>query len=165
MARLVQFRGKDCWRTWFFDECEGSGLFGINEKHLGLIRLRGVNVHPYHVGTQVYLDDEPVFRASGRKLHRVCGPYEVVSAEPLPEGGMIEHEVQGIPILYREARPELGPWGNGTRVRRAVAGFDLKYRQKAGDYNYYPFRFRIRRSPRWAELLVPHAPDCELRDY
>lgn len=77
MAEVTQFRGRDCWRTWFIDECEQSCLFGINQKHLGLLRIAGHGVVPYRVGTCVYLEDAPVFRASQKQFHRVCGPYVV----------------------------------------------------------------------------------------
>lgn len=141
MAEVIQFRGQDCWRTWFFDECEQSGLFGINEKHLGLLRLsnKKEGVRPYHVGTTVFLEDAPVFPASEKKVHRVCGPYDVQPLVELPEGAVVVHSYDGKPILYLDPHPENGPWGNGTRVRKSVAGFDLKFRQMAKEYNYYPF--------------------------
>lgn len=164
MAEVTQFRDHDCWRTWFFEECEASGLFGINEKHRGLIRLSGKGVHPYHIGTEVYLEDAPVFPASGKRFHRVCGPYEVIAATPLPAGAVVAHEYDGVPILYLESQPERGPWGNGTKRRSGVCGLDLKHRQTAKQYNYYPFRFRIRRSPRWTELVLSHSAPCELND-
>ena len=33
-------------------------MFGINEKHLGLIRLSGEGITPYHVGAEVFLETE-----------------------------------------------------------------------------------------------------------
>jgi hypothetical protein len=164
MAEVVQYRAHDCWQTWFFEECESSGLFGINEKHLGLVSLAGKGVQPYRLGTEVYLEDAPVFPASSERFHRVCGPYEVTSAEPLPSGAVVVHQVAGTPILYREQRPELGPWGDGTKRRAGVCGLDLKHRQIAKQFNYYPYRFRIRRSPRWAETIVTHTRMCDLSD-
>lgn len=112
MSEVTLFRGRDCWRTWFFKECEASGLFGINEKHCAFVRgVRGGN--PY-IGTVVYLEDAPVFPASDKRFHRVCGPYEVVSATPLPDDAVVVHEYKGVPILYLETHPERGPWGNGN---------------------------------------------------
>lgn len=164
MSEVTLFRGQDCWRTWFFEECEASGLFGINEKHCGLIRLSSKGVGPYQVGREVYLEDAPVFPASDKRFHRVCGPYEVVPATPLPDGAIVVHEYKGIPILYLEAHPERGPWGNGTKRRLGVCGLDLKHRQTAREFNFYPFRFRIKRSLRWQELRVTHLSSCVLRD-
>src|SRR5262245_45311597 len=129
MAEVTQFRGQDCWRTWFFDECEKSGLFGINSKHLGLLRLAGRGVHPYRVGTSVYLEDAPVLPASQNRFHRVCGPYEVQALAGLPAGAQIVHAHGGMPIVYQDPAPESGPWGNGTIIRKSVCGLDLKYRQ------------------------------------
>jgi len=164
MAEVIQFQGRDCWRTWFFDECEQSGLFGINQNHLGLLQRPAPGIVPYHVGTRVFLEDAPVFQASGEEFHRVCGPYEVQALSDLPEGASIVHSFDGHPILYLDPHPERGPWGNGTRVRRGVAGLDLKYRQTAETFNYYPLRFRVRRAADWNEIIVPHRSSCELRD-
>ena len=164
MTEVIRFCDHDCWRTWFFEECEASGLFGINEKHCGLIRLSGKGVVPYQVGTEVYLEDAPVFPASEERFHRVCGPYEVVPATPLPDEAVVAYEYKGVPILYREAHPERGPWGNGTKRRSGVCGLNLKHRQIAREFNFFPFRFRIKRSPRWQELVISHSSSCQLRD-
>jgi hypothetical protein len=164
LAEIIQYRGHDCWRTWFFEECEASGLFGINEKHLGLVSLTGKGVHPYRPGTEVYLEDAPVFPASSERFHRVCGPYKVTSAEPLPAGAVVVYQVADVPIVYREVHPELGPWSNRTKRRSAVCGLDLKHPQMAKQFNFYPYRFCIRRSPRWTEKVVSHSRSCPLGD-
>ncbi len=164
MSEVTLFRGRDCWRTWFFEECETRGLFGINEKHRKLIHLSSKEVPPYHVGTELWLEDAPVFSASEERFHRVCGPYEVVSATPLPDDAVVVHEYKGAPILYLDAHPERGPWGNGTKRRLGVCGLNLKHRQTAREFNFYPFRFRIKRSLRWQELVITHSSSCMLRD-
>lgn len=164
MSEVIQFRHHDCWRTWFFEECETFGLFGINEKHLGLVRLTGIGIHPYHLGTEVFLEDAPVFHASSDRFHRVCGPYEVTSAEPLPLGAVVVHTLAGVPIVYKELRPQDGPWLDGTKHRKGVCGLDFKHRQIAKQFNFFPYRFRIRRTPRWQEISVFHSRTCELRD-
>lgn len=164
MAEVVQFRRRDCWRTWFFDECEQFGLFGINQKHLGLLSLKGPGVVPYRVGTYLFLEDAPVFPASGGEFHRICGPCEVQAVTDPPEGSSIVYSAEGQPIVYLDSHPERGPWGNGTRVRKDVAGLDLKYRQTAKEFNYYPYRFRLRRAANWNEIILLHRSDCELRD-
>jgi hypothetical protein len=164
MPRVVQFRKRDCWRTWFFEECESSGLFGVNQKHLGLIRLTGIGIIPYHVGTEIYLEDAPVFPASVHRFHRVCGPYEVISAVPIPEEAVIEYSNLGNPILFLDTHPDRGPWGNGTKRRPNVCGLDLSYPQLAREFNYYPYRFRFKRSRHWKELCIMHSAQCELLD-
>lgn len=162
MAEVILFRGYDCWRTWFFEECETSGLFGVNEKHCALIRRSAKSVGPYKVGRELYLEDAPVFEKSGNRFHRVCGPYEVVPANLLPEGAVVVHEYEGISILYLEAHPERGPWSNRTKHRSGVCGLTFKHRQTAREFNFYPFRFCIKRSPRWRELKVTHSTSCML---
>lgn len=164
MTEVILFRGYDCWRTWFFEECETSGLFGVNEKHCALIRNNAKSVGPYKVGREVYLEDAPVIQKSDKRFHRVCGPYEVVPANLLPEGAAVVHEYDGVPILYLEAHPERGPWGNGTKHRLGVCGLNFKHPQTARQFNFYPFRFRIKRSPRWQELKIMHSSSCMLRD-
>jgi hypothetical protein len=161
MVEVVQFQNRDCWRTWFFEECEANGLFGINEIHIKIITN---SISPYLVGTELYLEDAPVLRGSLGRFHRICGPYEVISATPVPTGAMIVYTESGKPILYREAHPELGPWGNGTKQRPNICGINLTYRQMARNFNYYPYRFRIKRSRRWEELLILHSSSCELND-
>jgi len=94
----------------------------------------------------------------------MCDPYEVTSAEPLPNGAVVVHYAAGVPIVYRELRPENGPWLNGTKRRTAVCGLNLKHPQTARQFNFYPFRFRIRRSARWQEIIASHSTTCELRD-
>lgn len=89
MSEVTLFRGLDCRRTWFFEECETSGFFGINEKHCNLIRFSSKGVPPYQIGTEIWLEDAPVFPASEKRFHRVCGPYEVVSATPLPDDAFV----------------------------------------------------------------------------
>jgi hypothetical protein len=41
---VVHRDGRDYWRTWFLDECEREGLFGLTVGHLPLIRKKGVGV-------------------------------------------------------------------------------------------------------------------------
>ncbi len=161
MSEVTLFRGRDCWRTWFFEECEASGLFGVNEKYCAFVRgAKGGD--PYKIRTVVYLEDAPVFPAADRRFHRVCGPYEVVSVPSLPDDAVVVHEYKGVSILYLEAHPERGPWGNGTKHRVGVCGLNLKHRQTAREFNFYPFCFCIKRSPRWQELVVTHSTSCML---
>ena len=162
MSSVVHHSGHDYWRTWFIDECEEAGLFGAMQKHLGLIRLAGPGVRPYQVGTQVYLEDAPWFHHLGMPDHRVLGPYVVVAADPLPLGATPVHSIDGATIAYLEAIPSSGPWFNRT-VTRFVDGQRLHYRQTAGQFDFYPFRFRIKRAPRHTVTLMPHLQsDCWL---
>ena len=162
MAEVTQFRGRDCWRTWFFDECEQAGLFGINKKHIDLLSQHAPGVLPYHPGTRIFLEDAPVFPESKESFHRICGPYQVQPLDNLPSGVSIVYSFDDKPILYLDPHPEKGPWRNGTRIRKGVCGLDLKFPQTAKQYNYYPYRFRICRSSEWQEIREPHGMKCKI---
>ena len=105
-ASVIHHNGHDYWRTWFFEECEKSGLFGITEKHLPLLKAPS-SLGGYQIGTEVFLEDAPYFKAS-RTHHLICGPYQVVEAN-LPDGAMPIHEINGKTIIYKEKEPQNGP--------------------------------------------------------
>jgi hypothetical protein len=158
-ASVVHRQGCDYWRTCFLEECEKSQLFGITEKHLDLIRLSGPDCPAYRVGTRLFLEDAPYFRAS-KIDHRVCGPYEVYSA-PLPDGASpIYKDSGGNVIVYKDAHPELGPWFDRSSVNRVTDGIRLHFPQIAGEFGFYPYRFGIRRSSRFTVELVRHETGC-----
>jgi hypothetical protein len=152
---VIHRQGHDYWRTWFLDECEQARLFGLNQKHLGLVRLPGKSIVPYQAGTRLYLEDAPWFPHTGELTHRVCGPYEVEPTSPLPQGAVPVHRAGDAIIVYKEAHPERGPWRDGSRLRR-VDGQALRYRQLASEYNFFPFRFRIVPASDWRAEQVPH---------
>ena len=147
---VIHFGGFDYWGTWFIDECEREELFGATQRHL--LTLEG-----YDIGTQIYLEDNPYFHQTGTK-HRICGPYEVVPADPLPEGAVPIVKRAGRTVVYKDPAPERGPWKDRSRVERTAHGVRLRYRQLASQFSYFPYRFRIRRLPNRHPTLQPHAP-------
>jgi hypothetical protein len=160
-ASVIHRAGKDYWRTWFLEECESVGLFGINEKHLPLLKTSGLGFSAYRVGTEVFLEDAPYFKAS-ESYHRVCGPYKVVAAQ-LPPGAKPVYMANDKVIIYKEPHPELGPWPDRSRVTRRIDGVTVSFPQIAGKFGYYPYRFAIMRGPEFKIDFVPHEEnDCWL---
>lgn len=150
---VVPFGGCDYWGTWFIEECEREGLFGATARHL-------VTLERYTIGTKIFLEDSPYFHQS-RTKHRICGPYEVVQAEPLPDGCVPVLADSGATVVFRDQHPENGPWANHSRVQRVANGVNLRYRQMASSFGFFPFRFRIRRLPNRHPRLEPHSSvDC-----
>jgi len=154
------FEGKDCWRTWFLPECEEWQLFGATEKHLPLIAEPCDGFVPYRSGTKVLLEDAPYYQ-SVKDYHRVCGPYEVFALSRLPEGAEQTFPKMGEVIVYEEAHPEKGPWIDRS-VKRRIDGVDVRYRQMAAKFGFFPFRFAIRRATEWKARHVKHLKDCSL---
>ncbi|MBA3572307.1 MAG: hypothetical protein H0W34_10115 [Pyrinomonadaceae bacterium] len=159
---VIHRDGCDYWRTWFLQECEHEGLFGLTIGHLPLVRTKGVGVIPYHAGTLVYLEDAPYFHATEKKRHRVVGPYEVVTAGQLPEDANVVHHDHGRPIVWHEPHPEQGPWLNRSNVKRTIDGVVITFRQMAGTFGYFPYRFRIKRAPGWKSTTYEHYVGCWL---
>lgn len=152
-ASVIHHNGHDYWRTWFFEECEVSGLFGVTEKHLPLLRAH-VSKGGYQIGTEIFLEDAPYFKSSGIH-HLICGPYQVVEAN-LPRGATCVHQVNGKAIIYMEKNPQNGPWFNKSRVTRTIKGITVSFPQLAGEFNFYPYRFALERSPKFQTQLVVH---------
>ena len=153
--------GRDYWRTWFIEECDESQLFGATESHLPLITHYGSGVVPYAVGTELYLEDAPYFRASKRH-HRVCGPYRVFSPDPLPPGAVRVFPEDGPVVVFKEPHPEQGPWLDRSSVRRQIEGLDVRFQQIAKRFAFFPFRFAIRHAPNFKVQLPPHQEPCWL---
>lgn len=151
----------DYWRTWFFEECESSQLFGVTEKHLPLITRYGKGVIPYRKGTRVFLEDAPCFRGS-KTHHRVCGPYEVFSPPTLPPGAERVFPKEGPIIVYKAIQPERGPWLDRSSVKRKIDGIEVRFQQIARRFAFFPFRFAIRRAPNYRSRHIAHAKDCWL---
>lgn len=155
-ASIIQHGKFDYWRTWFIEECDRSGLFGVNEKHLDLV------THPklgYDKGAMIFLEDAPYFGANDQ-IHRVCGPYEVVPVRPT-SGSDVVHERRGNIIVYKEAHPENGPWLDRS-VTRIIEGDKIRFKQLASKFKFYPYRFGIRKSPQFEIELVRHQKSCWL---
>ena len=105
--------GLDCWRTWFFKECEASELFGVTRKELPLITKYGYGVVPYRERTKVLLEDAPFFETE-KFHHRVCGPYEVYAFSKLPKGAE---------IIFARKKSCVGIQRSPPRTRSLVRSF------------------------------------------
>ena len=152
---VYQYNNQDCWRTWFLEECEAAGLYGVTIGHLKYIK--GV---PYQSGTIIYLEDAPYFHEH-KIHHRVCGPYEVVATTQLPADGKSIHIHNNQVIVYEESRPKLGPWLNRTMVR-VIEGVPSRIKQMASNYEYFPLRFKIKPHKDHDVVLETHEVNCTL---
>jgi hypothetical protein len=151
---VVHFGGHDYWRTWFIEECEREQLFGLTERHLLSVEKQ------YTVGTKVFLEDAPFYHHSESK-HRICGPYDVFEADPLPPDSTAVYSDKGRTLVYLHHHPERGPWLDQSTVHRRVEGVRLTFRKIASEFGYFPYRFRIRRSRTFKIQLFPHTGDCK----
>lgn len=140
-ASVVTRCGCDYWRTWFLEECESNGLFGLTARHLPLVITDGYGFRSYAKGTEIYLEDAPYFKKT-KTHHRVCGPYVVVPSM-LPPHGEVTHQKDGEIIIYKEKWPAKGPWMDRSYVRRVVDGEDIKFKQIASEFSFFPYRFSI----------------------
>jgi len=155
-ASVVTRGGCDYWRTWFLEECEKYGKFGLTEKHLPLVTTDGHGFHSYDVGTEIYLEDAPYFKKT-KIDHRVCGPYSVISSI-LPAKAEIIHKNHGKIIIYKEKFPSEGPWFDRTYVRRIADGVDMKYKQLASEFGFFPYRFSVPQQNLWVNSGVGRSP-------
>ncbi len=142
---VVRNNGVDYWFTWFIEECEQSNLFGITYDNLGRLTSTVDDRTPYCVGTHIFLVDVPYFRATGN--HRICGPYEVFAMDDnLPQDAEpIHKDDDNNIIVFKEAHPENRPWKDRRHVRK-IAGRQFPFHQLADKYNFFPYRFGIRRA-------------------
>lgn len=147
-----EHHGSHCWETWFIDECDQAGLFGVTKQYLEFITDEGHT--PYDANTQIFLEDVP-YRVYGKqKFRRICGPYTVVPLSALPPGASRVFPATGDVILYRDANPSAGPWFDRGNITRVVDGVSFSYRQTASIASYYPYRFAIRKAEDFAVELV-----------
>lgn len=153
-ASVINRAGRDYWRTWFLEECESAGLFGVNEKYLPLLKASGPGFSAYRVGTEIFLEDAPYFKAT-KTDHRVCGPYKIVAAQ-ITLGAKPVYIVDDNVIIYQELHPEYGPWLDRLRVTRHIDGIKVSFRHIAKEFGYYPYRFAIKRSKKFRVELIPH---------
>ena len=152
---VSQYDKKDCWRTWFLEECEEAGLYGITTE-----QLKYIKAVPYRPGTMIYLEDVPYFQE--KKIHhRVFGPYRVVATTHLPKDGKSVHAHDNQVVVYKEYRPESGPWLNRTRVR-VIEGDTIHVKQTASQHEYFPLRFRIKPLKHYKVQLITHEVNCTL---
>lgn len=157
-ATVKIYNGIDCWRTWFLEECENANLFGVTEKYLPLINTD--HFKPYRIGTLIYLEDAPFFKKT--KIHRICGPYLVVESNPQGRHKVSRKE-NGKIIIYKEFHPSKGPWFDRSYVTRIIEGIKFRHQQLASEFEYYPYRFSIKRDKNYTILTVPHSSfKCDL---
>ncbi|MCJ7600764.1 MAG: hypothetical protein MUO63_04575 [Desulfobulbaceae bacterium] len=159
-ASVVSRGGRDYWRTWFLEECEKHGMFGLTEKHLSLATADGQGFQSYREGTEICLEDAPYFRKT-KTYHRVCGPYNVIPSI-LPIQAEAVHKINGKIIIYKEKSPSNGPWLDRSYVRRIVDGVELKYKQLASEFGFFPYRFSIKKASKYKVHLVRHESECWL---
>lgn len=152
-ATVIHHNGHDYWRTWFFEECEKEGLFGITEKHLPLLTAH-ISQGGYRIGTEILLEDAPYFKAS-KTHHLVCGPYRIIEST-VPDGGTPVHQIDERIIVYKEKFPEKGQWFNRSRLTRTIKGQKVSFPQLASEFNFYPYRFSIQRAQNYQQKLVEH---------
>lgn len=155
---VVSRRGKDYWRTWFIEECEQHQLFGLTQKHIPLITS---GFAPYKEGTEIYLEDAPYYHRTKKNYHRICGPY-IITPSVLPPEAEVIHKPKGKDILYLDAYPSVGPWFDRSYVKRRIEGQDVTFQQMASLFHFFPYRFSIRRSPKYKRKLVKHEGSCWL---
>ena len=157
-ATVKNYNGIECWRTWFLEECEKANLFGVNEKYLPLINTE--DCKPYHIGTLIYLEDAPYFKRT--KCHRICGPYQIIESTPQDSYKTIREENNKI-IIYKDLNPSNGPWFDSNSVTRIIEGIKFKHQQLASEFDYFPYRFSIKKSKNFKVFFISHSSfKCEL---
>src|SRR3546814_738099 len=155
-------KGRDYWRTWFFEECERAQLFGLTDRHLSLVTKHGEGVVPYRAGTLVHIEDAPYFKAS-KTHHRVAGPYEVFSRSTAPEATIREFPKEGPILVWLDLHPARGPWLDKSSVTRTIDGLKVRFSQQASRFHFFPYRFAIRHAKGWKVEHIPHTErDCWL---
>lgn len=160
-ASVITQKGKDYWRTWFLDECEENQLVGLNEKHLPLVvkDIPGIQ-KAYREGAEIYLEGAPYFNKT-KTHHRICGPYLVKESVVDPEDQTI-HQVNGKVIIYKAKAPSNGPWHDKSYARRIVDGVDIKFKQIAREFSWFPYRFSIKKSSKYKVHHIKHDHECWL---
>ena len=158
-ASVIVHNGKDYWRTWFLEECEATGLFGINERYIPLVAKDVPGTQKaYSVGREIYLEDAPYFNKT-KTYHRICGPY-LIKASRIGSGDKAILRKKKEIIIYKAKVPSNGLWFDKSYVRRNIDGIDVKFRQLAKAFGYFPFRFSIEKSPDYRVRHIKHEPDC-----
>jgi hypothetical protein len=166
LARSIFLRhGSHCFRTWFIDECDKNGMFGVTRGNLQLITKENPSSGSflYKVGTKIYLEDAPYFKhISRRSTHRIVGPYAVIGSD-FPGTSFKPFHLDGENVVvYEDPNPKLGPWLNKTNVQRQIDGVSVTINQMAGRFGYFPFRFRFVRCSDWSVVFVQCGKNCEL---
>lgn len=158
MEPVYRIEGSDCWSTWYWEDCDRHGIFGVTLKHIKRITggIRGLPA--YDVGTRIYFEDAPFFRCSGKRVHVIHGPYIVVASELQPKSSVVHRTESGI-IMLAKRRAFEGPWIDGLK-RREFGGVIYDYPQCASYYEFFPFRLSIRRDSTFTTREEPHTEYC-----
>ena len=147
-----KYNGCDCWRTWFFKECERYQLFGVTAGNLSRIKK-------YKIGTLIYLEDAPYYKTN---KHRICGPYKVVEANPV-YAHEIEKEDNGKIIIYKDNNPKKnGPWFDKQNVTRFIKSRKFTYKQEASEHEFFPYRFSIKPHDSEFTYVQHRSSHCDL---
>ncbi|MBZ0156020.1 MAG: hypothetical protein K8I29_07360 [Alphaproteobacteria bacterium] len=158
MELVSRVEGIDHWRTWFWDDCDTHGMFGITLKHMRRIQGCLEGIPPYDFGTMIYLEDAPYFRFSGQSVHVIHGPYIVVPSD-LPPKSFVAHKTENGIILWCKRKAHEGPWSDGMKTRE-FHGIPYNIPQCASYYEFFPFRFRIERDISFTTRWMPHHKEC-----
>lgn len=129
------FSGRECFRTWYIEEVAHEQLFGVDSRNLH--RAQGLSI-----GNLIYFEDAPYHWRVDRSRHRLVGPFEVTSG------------------VFTEANPQNGPWLERSQVQRRVGGRTVTFAQQAAAFQFFPYRFSIRRHETCSEVLVNHGQEC-----
>lgn len=130
-----KYKNHDCWRTWYYEECEENRLFGVTSKYASQIKS-------YEIGTPIFLEDAPYRKHTDS--HKIWGPYRIMESKPKGSFEIIKED-NGKIIIFKDNNPSEGPWFHNPNATRIIEGRECNCPQLAGDYgfNYYPYRFTI----------------------
>ena len=149
------YKGIDCWKTWFIDECQRSHLFGVRYFN---------QIKQYRIGELIYLEDEPFFSKTTIQKHRICGPYRIVESTP-EDPYEIKIEENGKIVIYKDLNASREPWSDNPAVTRFVKDgevtIEVNYSQTAERFDFFPYRFSIE-SVQDKDNFVQHTSQCDL---
>lgn len=146
-ATVKKYNGHDCWRTWYYKECEKHLLFGVTSKYLPQIR-------PYEIGTLIFLEDAPYRKYT--KKHKIWGPYRVVESTPKGSYKKIPED-SGKIVIYKDNNPSEEPWFHDPSATRTIEDKEYNCPQLAGDFDFYPYRFSLEHAPGFKDYIEPHS--------
>jgi len=158
VLKVYNMDGSDYWSTWYWDECDRHGVFGVTIRQIKRITGSLGERPAYDVGTRIYFEDAPFFRFSNKKKHVIHGPYVVVASELQPKCKVVHKTDNGI-ILLAQYRAFEGPWIDGLKTREFDGEF-YNYVQCASYYQFFPFRLKIQRDSTFITQEESHSDYC-----
>ena len=153
ISRVPPHESYACWRTWFLEECEQTGLFGIPERDPQLRWLRNCVV-----GTRFYLEDAPYHFRGDSGRHRLCGPFEVLEST-LPSECEAEVTAMGRLVALKQRHPDRGPWKNAQHRQRFIENRNVTFCQDAEKFGWFPIRLKHFATQ---DPTNPYQPPCRL---